>query len=89
MGQPMVTAEHIGTDQIWQEERTVFWFALDGVHYGTGLEFSGDVYGVSVECGDTAILDEDGAPLTDGDWQTLAVRTAVSEWVGRETGIRL
>jgi len=50
------------------------WYELHGTDIGTGIEFDGDVYGST---DDDRVLDEDGAPLTEGDRQTIAVRNTI------------
>ena len=50
------------------------WVELTGTDYGTQHEFNADVYGVTT---DNAILDCDGAPLTEGDGETIAVRNSL------------
>ena len=50
------------------------WYELNGVDYGTEIEFNGAVYAVTE---DDTILDDGGYPLTEGDWETIAVRQHV------------
>ena len=73
-----VNAEYNGKDQHWQDETTVYWFTLSGTDYGTGHEFQNDQYGVADCNGNETIVDCDGASLTDGDGETVAVRNSVS-----------
>ena len=69
--------EHINTDQIWQHETTVHWFAVSGNSPDFGLELNG-TYGWSDRNGQITIVDADNCPLTDGDGETEAVRQAIS-----------
>jgi len=73
----MTTIHHIGTDQNWQDETTIQWYEVNGEDYGTGIEFEDDVYGVSDCNGETEILDCYGCPLTESDYETIAVRNAL------------
>jgi len=50
------------------------WYVIDGIDYGTAWEFDNDVYGVT---DDDVILDVDGRPLTESDYETIAVRNAI------------
>ena len=78
----MATATFTTADQNWQEEKTTYWFELEGEAYGTGVTFGEDPHGTvfavvesngHVEC----YLDEDGYPLTEGDRITLAVAKTI------------
>ena len=74
-----VESKFIEADQNWHEETTTYWFELSGKDYGTGYEFDSDVYGV-VERGndEQAIVDADNNPLTQGDYETIAVSNSVT-----------
>lgn len=50
------------------------WVQLTGTDYGTGYEFEGDEFGITP---DERILDCDGAPLTESDHVTIAIRNNV------------
>jgi len=50
------------------------WVELDGTDYGTNYEFDNTTYGIT---DDDVILDCDGAPLTEGDFETIAVRNSL------------
>jgi len=52
------------------------WFALTGVDLGTGCTFDHSEYG---RCADGTIVNAEGAPLTDGDWETIAVRNSLPD----------
>lgn len=52
----------------------ITWYVIDGTDTGTNYEFEDAIYGIT---DDGAVLDEDGGPLTDGDYQTIAVRNAI------------
>ena len=49
------------------------WFHIAGYSDAFGISLKGE-YAIT---DDAAILDEDGVPLTDGDRETEAVRTAI------------
>jgi len=49
------------------------WYQITGFDNGTQLELDG-IYGFT---DDNVILNENGCPLTDGDWETIAVRNAI------------
>ena len=74
-----VESKFIEADQNWHEETTTYWFELSGKDCGTGYEFDSDVYGV-VECGndELAIVDADNNPLTQGDYEAIAVSNSVT-----------
>ena len=74
----MATAKFIEADQIWQEEKTIYWFLLEGKDGGTGYRFNYSTYGL-VESGtdDAVIVDADGYPMTEGDTETVAVRNTI------------
>ena len=50
------------------------WVELNGTDYGTDYEFENSVYGVT---DNNEILDCDGSALTEGDFETIAVRNAL------------
>lgn len=52
------------------------WYELNGVDYGTDWEFNGSIYGITK---DGSILDEEGYPLTEGDFETIAVLNTINE----------
>jgi len=70
----LIAAEYLSTDHSWADDTTTHWFQVDGEHVGTGCEISGS-FGVSVCDGVETIVDADGAPLTAGDWDEIAVRS--------------
>lgn len=51
------------------------WYELNGVDYGTNVEFESEVIGVTE---DNKILDCDGIPCTEGDHYTIAVRNTLN-----------
>ena len=53
----------------------VTWYELNGIDYGTDVEFECDVYGLTVD-GD--ILDCDGAPLYQG-FEKIAVNNTLNK----------
>ena len=65
-----MTATHINSDSDGRE-----WFELNGADYGTHREFNSDVYGIT---DDGSILNADGYPLTEGDFETISVRNTLS-----------
>lgn len=72
------TATFTGKDQNWEEESTIYWFTLSGADHGTDVEFDDETFGIEESGDETRVLDADGAPLTDSDYTTIAVRkTAV------------
>lgn len=73
-----VKTQYDSKDQDWMDGLTVYWFTLTGTEYGTGWEFENDQFGVVESGDDTTIVDCDGAPLTEGDHQAIAVRNSVS-----------
>lgn len=73
----MATATFIEKSQNWQEETTTYWFELNGEDYGTGIEFDGETFGIAESGPDSQVVDSEGAPLTDGDHQAIAVRNTV------------
>ena len=48
------------------------WIELSGTDSGTGIEFNGDVFGIDGR----RVLDCDGSPLTDGDYEATAVKNS-------------
>ncbi len=50
------------------------WFRLDGRDNGTGVEFDNDEFAIN-ENGN--ILNGDGCPLVESDWETVAVRNSL------------
>ena len=61
-------------DQNWQEESTTYWFELTGEDFGTACEFDAAIFGVRESDGESRILDCDGCPMTDGDYEAIAVK---------------
>jgi hypothetical protein len=61
----MTTATYKSKDQHWQDEATVYWFDLDG-----------ETYGICESGGQSAVVDADGCPMTDGDAITRKVESA-------------
>ena len=53
------------------------WFELNGTDNGTGHEFNSETYGVTK---DGEILDADGVPLNEDDWECIAVLNALTNW---------
>lgn len=80
------TATFISADQNWQDETTIYWFRLEGTDYGTGIEFDGEIYGISESGPDSSVVNSDSYPLTEGDHLTIAVRNTakVSDEMRRE-----
>lgn len=74
----MANATFIEVDQNWQDETTIYWFRLDGEDHGTKVQFEDETFGIAESGGDSRVLDEDGAPLAEGDSQAIAVRNTVS-----------
>lgn len=72
----MATAKFLSKDQNWASESTTYWFQLDGADYGTSREFAGEVFGICESGPTDSVLDAEGAPLTEGDGITIAVRRA-------------
>jgi hypothetical protein len=69
--------------------KTIYWFKLTGTDRGTGWEFDGQDFGIVEEsgCDELRVLDGDGCPMTDGDWETIAVLnhvTITDEMRGKE-----
>jgi len=52
------------------------WYSLTGTDYGTGCKFDNDIFGI---CDDGTIVDCENCPLTDGDWETIAVDNSITE----------
>jgi len=50
------------------------WYELSGTDFGTNYEFEGAIYGVTEN---DQILNVDGFPLTEGDFETIAVRNSI------------
>lgn len=73
----MATATHISTDQDWQDGIAIYWFDLEGTDYGTEVEFNGEMFGIAESDEPSKVLDADGAPMTDSDHVTIAVRNTV------------
>jgi len=53
------------------------WFAINGHHTDTGVDFNNETFGVAKN---GQILDVDGCPLTPGDHQTIAVESLVEQF---------
>ena len=62
----MTTVEIINKEEIT-------WYLLNGTDTGTNYEFENATYGIT---DDGYVLDADGGQLTEGDYQTIAVRNA-------------
>lgn len=78
----MATATFTSADQNWQEEKTTYWFELEGEAHGTGVTFGQEPHGTTfgaVECNGQidCYVDEEGYPLTEGDRVTLAVSKTI------------
>lgn len=67
-----VTIKEIDTDVVDGIERR--WVELTGTDRGTGREFDGDRYALT---SDDVILDCDGCPMTEGDYEAIAVRNSL------------
>jgi len=50
------------------------WYELNGIDPMTGVEFNKSVYGITE---DDTVLSVDGWPLTEGDYETIAVRNTI------------
>lgn len=48
------------------------WFRVDGYDDGTGQDFDGQEFAIT---SDNVILDSNGCPLTEDDYETIAVRS--------------
>ena len=70
----MATATYTSKDQHWQDEKTTYWFEVDGHDNGTGASFENQVFGIAESGGDDTVVDCDGCPCTEGDAVTIAVR---------------
>ena len=68
----MSTFTKIGHD----EHTQVTWYNISGIDYRTDYNFGqdGECFAVTK---DNKILDIDGAPMTEGDFATLAVRNTL------------
>lgn len=78
----MINSKYISKDQDYQNEKTTYWFEITGYDDRTGVDFEdykGELFGIAENSdGSTQVLDNDGAPLTEGDALATAVRrTAV------------
>ena len=60
--------------KILEKEENVTWYLLNGTDTGTNYEFENATYGIT---DDGDVLDADGGKLTEGDYQTIAVRNAI------------
>jgi len=74
----MTTATYMSKDNNWANESTTYWFELNGEDDGTSYQFASDVYGVAESGGESSFLDCDGAPLTEGDHEWIAVNNVVA-----------
>ena len=82
----MATATYNGKQVYSQDRSTTYWFTLNGEAYGT-REFESEEYGISEQWADDEDVDEDdlencivdcdGAPLTEGDFLTIAIRNTI------------
>jgi hypothetical protein len=70
----MKTTKNHATATIVDNDDNAIWYQLNGRDYGTEVEFTGDIFGVT-DGGD--ILNSDGYPPTDGDIVTIAVRNTI------------
>lgn len=70
-------ATHIETNQDRKEEATTYWFTLEGRHYGTGIEFAGETFGIRDQNGIHTVLDADGRQLNQGDHKAITVASTV------------
>ena len=43
----MATATYTSKDQHWQDEKTTYWFEVDGHDNGTGASFENQVFGIA------------------------------------------
>jgi len=50
------------------------WYKLNGTDFGTGYEFDNDVYGITE---DNVVVDCDNCPITEGDFQEIAIRNTI------------
>lgn len=67
--------QNIATATKIANENETQWYSLCGIDYGTGFEFDADSeYGV---CPDGSIVDCENCPLTDGDYETIAVKNTI------------
>ena len=57
-----------------QNPESIKWFELNGLDMGTQSLFNNDTFGLTH---DDRILDCDGCPMTEGDYQTIGVRNSL------------
>ncbi len=65
---------NVTVKEIDNNEKNVRWIELNGTDHGTDYEFDNETYGITE---DDRILNCDGCPITEGDYQTIAVRNSV------------
>ena len=75
----MATATYVEKQVYSQDGFTTYWFTVDGLDQGTGVEFDNEQYGVSETWDDddnldTVIVDCESSIQTEGDAVTIAVR---------------
>ena len=78
-GKTMVTVEYNGKDQNGQDETTIYWFTLNGKDYKTGITFDDSKYALADNNGNLAILDCDGCPMDECNWEIVAVYRAMHD----------
>ena len=61
------------TNFIMTDETGNNWYHIEGIDYGTKYELNSD-YAITA---DGRILDDDGYPMVDGDWETIAVNKSI------------
>jgi len=65
------------TKMAYDEYTQITWYNISGIDYGTTYNFGldGECFAITK---DNRILDIDGAPMTEGDFLTIAVRNALN-----------
>ena len=81
----MASATYNGKQVYSQDRSTTYWFNVDGLDQGTGVEFDGEEYGIAEQWSDDDDDDDgenvrvacDGSPQTEGDRKTIALRNTI------------
>lgn len=68
----LIKLEHVGTDQHWRDETSIYWFDVEYFDYDDEVCY--EQLGLSDTSGDQNVVDSDNVPLAEGDHKEVYFR---------------
>lgn len=84
MNNKHVIVTELETDHMRDEGLVIKWFEFNGTDFGTDHTFENSVFGV---CSDGDIVDDEGTPMLDDSYQSIAVKNSLHNCTSKGDGL--